>query len=158
MDLHYNIGFHLRSEIAFATGERVTLHALHQWLTYGGWLEGKPSREWNDRIITGSLRKAESYCAEEAKPFLIPPERSPYLRDPSENTKIREFCRHNPEWLPVVTCVGVFQGSPARDQSKHIGILTVLWFQSEYAPPIAGASAEKLRHLSWANLATDVEI
>jgi hypothetical protein len=158
MDLVYDTAFHLRSEVTLAGGQRVILHALHQWLTYGGWLEGRSSREWNDRIIAGSLRTAERYCAVGAKPVLIPPERRPYLRDPSEVTRNREYYRHEPEWLPVVTCVGVFQGSLARDQSKHIGVLTVVWFQREYAPPIAEPSAEHLGRLDWASLATDVEI
>ena len=158
MDLDYDVAFHLRSQIVFTAGQRVNLHALHQWLTYGGWLEGRPSREWNDGIIAETLRKAEGFCAEGAKPVLIPPERSPYLRDPSENARIPEYYSYDPEWLPAVTCIGVFRGLPARDQSKHIGVLTVVWFQSEYAPPIAEPSAEQPRHLSWSSLATDIEI
>jgi hypothetical protein len=135
MDLAYNIAFHLRSEVTFASGQRAILRALHQWLNYGGWLEGKPWPEWNDRIIVRSLRTAEAYCAAGTKPVLLPPERRPYLRGPSENAGHREFARHEPEWLPAVTCVGVFQGSPAGDQTKHVGVLTVVWFQGEYAPP-----------------------
>jgi hypothetical protein len=157
MDLRYNLAFHSQSEIEFVTGERVVLHALHQWLTYGAWLEGSPSREWNDRIIAGDMRRAETYCPEKAKPVLIPPERRPYLREPEENTRNREFMRKESEWLPMLTCVGVFQGAPARDKTKHMGILTVIWYQSEYAPPIEAVSAEQLRNLSWVNLATDVE-
>jgi hypothetical protein len=158
MDLAYDIAFHLRSEVSFAAGQRATLHALHQSLTYGGLLEGKPSRDLNDRIISGRLRMAEQYCAAGAKPVLIPPERRSYLRDPSENEKHRGFFRHEPQWLPAVTCVGVFQGPPARDQTKHVGILTVVWFQGEYAPPILEPSAGQFGRLDWVNLATDVEL
>jgi hypothetical protein len=158
VDLDYNLAFHLRSETTFAPGQRAVLHALHQWLTYGGWLEGKPWAEWNDRIIAGSLCRAEQYCAHGAKPVLIPPERRPYLRELAENERNREYFHHDPEWLPVVTCVGVFQGSPARDQSKPIGILTVVWYQAEYAPPIAEPAAQQLSRLDWTALATDIEI
>lgn len=157
MNLAFSVAFHLRSEITLTGGQNTILHALHQSLTYGGWLEGRPSREWNDRIIAGSLRTAEQYCVEGGAPVLINPERSPYLRDPSENAKHREFFRHDPEWLPAVTCVGVLHGPLARDQSKHIGVLTVVWFQNEYAPPILEPYATQLAHLDWTNLATDVE-
>jgi hypothetical protein len=158
MDLVYNIAFHLRSQVTFTAGQRAILHALHQWLTYGEWLEGSPRREWNDRIVDERLHNAEQYCAAGAKPVLIPPVRTPYLRDPSENAKNREFVRHEAEWLPAVTCVGVFQGPVARDKSKHVGILTVVWFQGEYAPPIAAPAASQLADLDWASLATDVEL
>jgi hypothetical protein len=158
MDLAYNIAFHLRSEITFAAGQTAILHALHQSLTYGGWLEGRPWREWNDRIIAGSLSRAEQYCPSGAKPVLITPERRPYLRDPSENKISQEFRRHEPEWLPLVTCVAVLHGPVARDQSKHIGVLTVVWFQSEFAPPIAEPYATQLANLDWRILATDVEL
>lgn len=158
MDLAYNFAFHLRSEITFVAGQRVVLHALHQWLTYGGWLEGVPTQQWNDRIIAGNLRKAEQHCAEGAKPVLIPPERRVYLRDPSEIARHREYSHDDPEWLPAVTCVGIFQGSPARDHSKDIGVLTVVWFQSEYAPPISEPTAEQIIRLDFSSLATDIEI
>jgi hypothetical protein len=156
MDLAYNLAFHLRSEVFFDAGQSAILHALHQSLTYGGWLEGRPWREWNDRVIARSLSQAEQHCPRGAKPVLIPPERSTYLHDPSENEIGREFRRHEPEWLPAVTCVAVLHGSVARDQSKHIGVLTVVWFQGEYAPPIAEPYATQLAAMDWRSLATDV--
>jgi hypothetical protein len=157
MDLVYTEAFHVRSQIHLATGQWLTLTALHQWLTYSSLLAGRPFREWNDRIIARSMGEAERICEDLGKPFLLKPERMPYLRDPSEITKNREMCAFDPEWLPVVTCVGVFWGSPARDQGKHIGILQVVWFQSAYAPPIEEPAAQQLRDLNWVNLATDFE-
>ncbi len=154
MDLRYNLAFHSHSELELVSGERVILHALQQWLTYGDWLEGIPWHEWNDRKIAGDMARAEIYCPKDAKPVLIPPERRPFLREPKVNASIQEFSRKLPEWLPMVTCVGVFRGPPARDRTST---LTVVWYQSEYAPPIEAVPAEKLRNLSWVNLATDLE-
>ena len=158
MDLTYNVAFNSRSEITLAAGQRIILHRLYQWLTYSGWLEGRPWSEWNNRIVAASLRKAEEHCAAGASPVLLAPERRPYLREPSELESNREFYRHDPEWLPVVTCIGVFQGPIARDQSKHVGILTVVWFQPEYAPPIVEPYATQLCNLSWESVATDIEL
>jgi hypothetical protein len=158
MHLDYNKAFHVRGEVTFATGHRATLHALHQWLTYSGWLEGRPTREWNDRIVARALRKAEACCAEGAAPVLIPPDRRPYLRDTGEIDPGDDPVGRTAEWLPVVTCVGVFLGPTARDQSKHVGVLSAVWFQPEYAPPIGEPSAGRLRDLNWIKVATDVEL
>jgi hypothetical protein len=63
MSLEYNVAYHLRCQIVLRSGRRLTLRSLDQQMTYAGWLEGVPSREWNDRIIEARLEEAGGwYC------------------------------------------------------------------------------------------------
>jgi hypothetical protein len=45
-----------------------------------------------------------------------------------------------------------------RDPSKHFSVLTVVWFQDEFALPIQEPSFTKLLDLDWESLALDVEL
>ncbi len=63
-----------------------------------------------------------------------------------------------PEWLPLVTCVARFRDSaPAQDRSKHGSVLTVVWFQDEFATPIVEPALSSLVNLDWDGLASDFE-
>jgi hypothetical protein len=151
--LNYNVAYHLHCELDLRSGRRVTLQVLQQWMTYGGWMEGVPSAEWNDRKVEGAIREAG------AKPLLIPPVRRDYLRKPGDMDGHTSFRGRVPEWLPMVTCVGRFQDTrPARDQSKHLSVLAVVWFQDEFAMPIDAGVLEQLRAVDWEQAAEDVEV
>lgn len=64
-----------------------------------------------------------------------------------------------PEWLPEVTCVGVLRCSfPARDPDKDGSMLTVVWFQDEYALPIDESVLSQLQTIDWEEVATDFEL
>jgi len=59
----------------------------------------------------------------------------------------------------MVTCVGYFQDTqPTRDPSKHLSILTVVWFQDEFAMPIESFILEQLRAIDWDQAAEDIEV
>lgn len=159
MSLEYNTAYHLRCQIALRSGRRITLKSLHQWMTYASWLEGVPSRELNDGFVECSLRASEQYCLEGAKPILIVPARRDYLRRPGDMEEHRSLGGQPAEWLPVVTCVGVLRDTaPARDRGRDGSMLTVAWFQDEYAPPIDEAVLEQLQSIDWERLAADIEL
>lgn len=158
MDLEYHVAYHLRCQVALRCGRRVTLQSLDQWMTYDGWLEGVPSREWNDGIVAGSLREAERRGAGGARPFLIAPARRGDLREPGDMAGTRAMSDQAPEWLPMVTCVGVLRDlTPIRGASKAGSMLTVLWFQDEYALPIDVSVLRQLQSLDWERLAADID-
>lgn len=158
MDLGYSSAYHLRCELSLDSGRTVILRSLHQSMTYAGWMEGVPSADWNDRIVAGSLKDAERQGVEGAKPWLIPPARRDYLRQRGDMAGCQSVRGLAPEWLPMVTCVGVLQDSkPVRDPSKALSVLTVVWYQDEFALPINAAVFELLRSVDWKRLAMDIE-
>lgn len=151
--LNYNVAYHLGCELKLRSGRRVTLHTLHQSMTYSGWMEGVPWAELNDQKVEAAQR------IRGAKPVLIPPVRRGYLRTPGDMDGHMGFGGRTPEWLPMVTCIGHFQDTqPARDPSKHLSILTVVWFQNEFAMPIEPGILEQLQAIDWEQTAEDVEV
>ena len=61
-----------------------------------------------------------------------------------------------PEWLPEVTCIGHFQSiTPARDQSKDMSSLSIVWYQNEFG--IDQSAVEYLRRIDWEHSAVDWE-
>jgi len=159
-DLRYEIAYHMHCELPLRSGRTITLKRLNQVMTYAGLLEGTPNREMNDRHIEYALREAQEMYVAGFRPHLIPPPRQDYYRTPGDMQRIRDFSPHHiPEWLPVVQCVGSFQsGVTARNPDMHVSVLTVVWFQDEYAPPIREPALSQLRELDWESLAVDVEL
>jgi hypothetical protein len=160
MDLQYNIAYHLHCQMTLNSGRTITLEALTQEMTYAGLLEGMPDTESNDWQIRNLLRKAETHCVRGAKPHLISPTRRNYLREPGDMYRAVEWFPHRvPEWLPMVHCIGSFKSViTARDPSRDLSVLVVVWYQDEYALPIQQLAFGQLLSLDWESLATDIEI
>jgi uncharacterized protein (TIGR02996 family) len=158
-ELYYTVAYHMQCELRLRSGREITLQRLDQVMTYAGLLEGTPNRESNDRHI--------EYAREEARrrrvavrPHLIHPPRRDYFRTPGDMQRVRNYSPHwVPEWLPVVQCIGCFQSSvTARNPEMHVSLLTVVWFQDEYALPIQEPALSQLLDLDWESLAVDVEL
>jgi hypothetical protein len=57
-----------------------------------------------------------------------------------------------PEWLPMVTCIGLFHAVETggdRDGS----CLTLVWYQPDFALPIAPEIAKAMQALDWERIA-----
>lgn len=157
MSLEYEGNQHLRCALVLSGGRRITLDRLVQYPTYAGVVEGLPSPSTNDVRIETALIDAQALCVDGAKPHLIAPSRRDYFREPGD---MASACseRLHPEWLPMVTCAARFLDSaPVRDRSSDASTLTVVWFQDEFALPIAAPALDGLRALDWHALATDFE-
>jgi hypothetical protein len=129
-------------------GREVSVDSIRQWFTYGGLLEGLPTDRMNREMIERLLRDERG--TGRGDPYLVPPPVRPisYQRD-------RPYPFGNPETLPSVTCVARLSSSPARDQTTDVSVLTVIWFQDDFAFPIDPAVLAHLRDLVWEELATD---
>jgi|SRR6185503_3378834 len=158
MELQYDVAYHLRCQLPLRSGRTITLVRLNQWMTYAGLLMGTPDRESNDGCIQRAQQEAQRYCADDARPHLIPPPRRDYLRQPGDMEGLVDSL-HVPEWLPMVTCVGSFKDvRPVRDQDKDLSVLAVVWFQDEFALPILEPALHQLLGMDWDSLARDIEI
>jgi hypothetical protein len=90
---------------------------------------------------------------------ILAPRRRAHLREPGDMANILAIGGRVAEWLPMVTCVGVFKDVfPARDKTKDQSYLKILWYQDDFAPPIDDAVFEQIRFIDWDALAWDVEI
>jgi uncharacterized protein (TIGR02996 family) len=159
-ELCYTDAYHLTCELRLRSGRSITLERLDQVMTYAGLLEGTPNHEMNDRHIQYALNDAARRGSTDARPYLIDPKRRDYRRKPGDMKRTIERSPYwIPEWLPMVQCTGFFRGSVTpRHPESHISILTVVWFQEDYAPPVQEPALTKLLDLDWDNLALDVEL
>ncbi len=159
-ELHYNDAYLMECELRLRSGRRITLEHLDQVMTYAGLLEGTPNHESNDRHIEYALEEAGRRGVVGVRPHLIVPPRRDYLRKPGDMQRITEQSPHwIPEWLPTVQCIGHFKsGVTARNPEMHVSVLTVVWFQDEYAPPIQEPALGQLLGLDWEALALDIEL
>lgn len=148
---------HVHCQIPLRMGGTITLMALHQDKTYGGLLAGIPSVETNDHYIAGVLQEAQRYCVPDASPYLIVPPRRNYRQRLGDMEHYLDHIKPRiPEWLPEVRCIGSFENDlSVRDQSGYFSVLTVVWFQDEFAMPILDPALEHLRQLDWPALAAD---
>lgn len=140
-------------EINLPSGRRLYLRELRQYLTYEGLLEGLPTVEMNSRKIE-SLLAAHRDKPYPGEPYLIRPIEKPIEYRSDE----RPYPFGTPSALPGVTCIGRFDSlDPARDKSKDSSGLVVIWFQDEFAFPIAPDVAERLLAIDWSAHAADLE-
>jgi hypothetical protein len=160
VELRYNIAYHLRCQLALRSGRTVTLEALDQRMTYAGLLEGTPDAKSNEWHIKHALREASRHCVLGAKPYLIPPSRRDYRREPGDMQGIIERSPHRtPEWLPMVQCIGSFYDVvKARNPARDLSVLVVVWFQDGYALPILEPALSHLLTIDWESLAIDIDI
>lgn len=163
--MEYNLSYHLTCELQQESGRILILEWLEQNQTYSGMLEGVPNKKANDWGIDVDMSRAADREYTSGDPYLIPPRRRDYLRDPGDMNEIREQKSHypkewerDPEWIPLVCCIGCFKSvSPARDQEKHGSCLTVVWYQDDFALPIDAEILQSLKQLDWDRLATGYE-
>jgi uncharacterized protein (TIGR02996 family) len=158
--LRYEPAYHMNCELPLRSGRTITLQELDQQMTYIGLLAGVPNREMNDHTIADALREAQRFCVADARPHLIPPPLRDYFREPGDMQRITaRFPDHVPDWLPMVRCIGSFKDVvKARDPNRDLSVLTVVWFQDEYALPILEPALSQLRELDWDSLATDTDL
>jgi hypothetical protein len=155
MKLEYDRDYPLHRGITLRSGRTIVLETLHQEMTYLGLLMGAPCCESNDADIADALKKAQTYRFGESSPHLIPPPRRDYLRAPGDMSPfVRE--EYVPEWLPMVRCIATFTSNrPARDPRRDLSMLTVVWYQDEFALPIQEPALTEFLDLDWESLAAD---
>lgn len=138
------------SSITLISRRTVRLTDLRLSSTYGGLLEGVPTKEVNDRIVRHRVDAARKAYGGHFPVHLVPPERTPT----GERTRRGEPV----EQIPTVACMGVFDSSeidPAHDDGWWYSVLTVVWSQPEPRVPGPDWAPPGLRELAWEELARD---
>ena len=163
--MEYNQSYHLACSLSLDSGRNLILKHLDQSQTYAGLLEGTPNKKANEWGIESDMKRAAEYPQTIGEPHLIEPTRRDFLRQPGDMDFVRErtsklpseFDR-DPEWLPLVRCIGCFQSNAISRNSMDASFLTVVWYQDEFAMPIAPLVVTALKSLDWGSLATDIKL
>ena len=134
-----------RRRFTLAAGRVITLEHLEQFEFYAGVLEGLPTREMNAAQLE---RLLANHAVDGVRPHLIAPVERLIPLDRRHPGTPAEF--------PEVVCIARFQSAqPARDTELDASELKVVWFQQQYAFPIAPGVMSALLALDWSALATD---
>lgn len=135
------------TEFKLECGRTVRLVAIDQWGTYSGLLEGVPTKEMNERIVSRSLDQAKNRWNQ--KPYLIPPIETPI-------DLARKYPFGTPASIPGITCLAHFDCFDAVvDHKMDASALTLVWFQTDFAFPIDDAVRADILMLDWDKNATD---
>jgi len=129
------------------TGQSIRLVTLEEYFTYGWIFHGCPTVELNrwmmDQLIARHTRPDYGEV-----PCLIEPVQTRPAVDPERPL------HGTPATLPEVTCIGRFDSDPPpRGTRDAASDLLVIWFQSDFAPPIDPLVKRELVALDWDALA-----
>jgi hypothetical protein len=126
----------------------ICIEALHQSLTYAGVLEGYPNHDRNRFFIRKSVEFARKLFNFREPYVIVPIETAIELNDDNDVTTI--FV------LPAVCCIGSFTAAiPTKPGAGDYSMLTVVWFQDDWAFPIQDNILRALRALPWMDIALD---
>ncbi|WP_436777335.1 hypothetical protein [Yinghuangia sp. YIM S09857] len=139
------------TRITLASRRGIELAELRMSSTYGGMLEGVPTKRVNERLVAARLRIAGNTFSHWPV-HLIPPVSTPRGTMTVRDEPIEE--------LPRVACLGAFTSyeiDPAHNTGWYFSALVVVWFQDTPTPPSDESAPEALRNLPWEKLARDLE-
>ena len=131
-----------RASLELAPGRKIELMGIDQYGTYEGLLLGVPTREMNqekmDRLRVSYLRPGEY-----GVPLLLEPEQRP-IEVPSHIHRIG-----TPARLPAVTCIARFMSGALQDCGDIWSVLRVIWYQDDFAFPIAEGVLQQIAAIDW---------
>ena len=123
----------------------VSIRSIRQVLTYGGLLEGIPTREMNGRILDRVKEEAKKFCHLD-NVYLIEPEQRPI-----EYSGRYPF--GEPAQLPNVICIVELRCySVFKDKSKDFSGLGLIWFQDDFMFAIDATISEKMKVVPFAKV------
>jgi hypothetical protein len=106
---------------------------------YAGLLVGFPTTQRNDHIVERTRQWAVQKHGQHV--VVIDPVRKPGvypLYKPGIHSGPRKF-------LPAVTCQGMFQSGPVRNEPEVCSLLLIIWFKDAFALPIDPGVIETIR-------------
>ena len=157
--------------ITLNNGRVIFIKRLEQWYTYEGLLVGSPSKEFNDYKIESLYARwisipghqpnwGQALKHNKKHTYIITPSRTPArqammtydLKTGGISKNISEDTPY--ELLRDVTCMARFRSEEKWPEDGSIGeydysILTIAWFQDNFAFPIAEDILEKIKEIDW---------
>ncbi len=122
---------------------------LHQRYTYEGLIEGVPFDKMNARILKDIPKEAEK-LTHNKNYYLIEPEQTPIELG-------RPYPFGKPMSLPEIVCiVGLTCYQTSNPDVGGISRLTLIIFQSSFAPPFDNDVLDRIKHIRWFAYAKDI--
>lgn len=135
--------------IPLDTGRIITMKRLDQGLTYAGMLEGVPRHK--------DICDMKPWINDHTYLLYAPVKRWDLFERISEVAKISKFDLENPPLtLPRIYCSAGFHSDPIEREGieeNDLSYLDLVWYQDEWAMPIAPDVLERLKSFDWDNLA-----
>ena len=137
-------------DIIVEHNKSVIIKSIHQWMTYGGLLEGLPTDRMNKNILERLPDQIKQHCGD--WPFyILEPIQTPIEFDDN-------YIFGKPMKLPSVICIiDLTFHKAVRNPQMHGSSLIIAWFQNSYAFPIEDEIIEKFKKLAWSQYARDFE-
>lgn len=168
MSLDYESAYHCHSSITLDCGPAIVLKSINQYMTYRGLLEGMPDSDFNQRRMESAREEGRRLSVNRTAPYLIFPHRRDYFRSPGDMDSIGPEAGEQgfmlsaslgfkPEWLPLITCIADFQSVSSKNPRMDGSSLAMVWFQDEYALPIAESVLMAIKRMDWHAHAADYE-
>jgi uncharacterized protein (TIGR02996 family) len=134
----------------------ISLRELRQSLVYEGLIEGIPTTSMNQRIIERMVAEERARHPNGGEPYLIQPVERP-TEYPRGVPKLYLDSNDKPAELPAVACIGRFHSryGTAEADPDCSSELTVIWFQDDFALPIAVEVWPRLVAIDWDQHAID---
>lgn len=164
MSLENDVSHRGHYSISLRCGRKITMKSLMQEMTYGDLIEGVPTSKMNDnklKWIDERMRRDGWFAGQ--VPFLIPPVRRDFLREPGDMASNQHGGRV-PEWMPAITCIGRFASHPTKNPNMNgsslfikSSSLLIIWFQEDYAMPISEIALQAIIAIDWNSHAKDFE-
>ncbi len=128
----------------------VTLVQLIQGLTYNGVLEGFPNEAMNQKIMAQAEVRAAKLLYQPVV-ITVPPAVNTKPLDP-----VSDFEGY--QKLPEVCCMALLKCHDAfKDKTKDYATLGVVWYQDEFAFPIAANILAELKKLPFKQYCSEYE-
>lgn len=138
--------------IRLKSGRKIHLDEILQWRTYECLLLGIPDKQINEKIVADSIKKAREKISLSIPIHLIEPAREKLFFSRNKSVRLhREY-----EQIPAIACAATFESAePARDKECFSSRLICIWFQKDWALPIAPRIVAQIRNTDWNDLAED---
>jgi len=139
-----------RAAMELASGREIRLLAIDQYGTYEGLLLGVPTTRMNQEMMD-ELRVRYLRPGEYGVPLLLEPEQRPLDVPPHVHRM------GTPAELPAVTCIARLMSDGLAGTDDIWSVLRVIWFQDDFAFPIAERALQQLAEMDWEAHATSWE-
>jgi len=142
--------------IRLNSGRDVFLYVLFQYPTYSGWMEGIPTASINEWLVQRALEYTKQKLWDVVEPVLIPPKELPIELPEGANDLRRLYKNMRLVRIPAIACLATWDSyQPARDEGANFSCLNIVWFQEEFALPIAPEVVEQIKGVDWERHAED---
>lgn len=140
---------HMNNELVIDGDVTVKIIQLNQSYTYGGLIEGLPTKALNEDILNRVIVKAREEC------FM----NEVYIVEPDENEMFYSGLNKTSFEIPNFKCIARVESLEVfKDPSAIFSGLVIVWFQESLALPIEPEILEKIKMIPYRTICAEYGI